>query len=125
MLGVVFLGAFLAVGTLLVTAGAAPSDRLDGAAMLAVAPAVSWLIWVRPYLLLTDEQVVVRNALVACAIPLADVVRAEAGGWGVLIEVRGRRAPVTAMAVAKSNISFMTGRRTRADHVADAITQSA
>jgi hypothetical protein len=74
---------------------------------------------------LTDEEVVVQNALVAFVVPLADVQRAEAGGWGVLIRVRGRFAPVTAMAVVKANISFMTGRRVRADQVADVITRAA
>ena len=96
-----------------------------GAVMLVIAPAVSWLVWVRPYLVLTDEQVVVQNALVAFVVPLTDVLHAEAGGWGVLIAVRGRHAPVTAMAVVKANISFMTGRQVRADHVADAITRAA
>lgn len=125
LFGVVFLGAFLVMGTLFVTAGAEASDRVGGAVMLVIAPAVSWLVWVRPYLVLTDEQVVVQNALVAFVVPLTDVLHAEAGGWGVLIAVRGRHAPVTAMAVVKANISFMTGRQVRADHVADAITRAA
>ncbi|MGV8968595.1 MAG: hypothetical protein ACOH2F_20225 [Cellulomonas sp.] len=125
LFGLAFVGVFLVMGTLLVADGAETSDRVSGAVMLVVAPAVSWLIFVRPYLVLTDEQVVVQNALVAFVVPLADVQHAEAGGWGVLIAVRGRHAPVTAMAVVKANISFLTGRRVRADHVADVITQAA
>ena len=125
LFGVVFVGTFLVIGTLLVAAGAEASDRVDGAVMLVVAPVVSWLVWMRPYLVLTNEQVVVQNALVAFVVPLADIQHADAGGWGVLIAVRGRSAPVTAMAVVKANISFMTGRQMRADHVAEAITRAA
>jgi len=125
LFGLVFVGGFLVLGTLLVADGAGTSDRVSGAVMLVVAPVVSWLVSVRPYLVLTDEQVVVQNALVAFVVPLADIQHAEAGGWGVLIAVRGRHAPVTAMAVVKANISFMTGRRVRADHVADVITRAA
>ena len=125
LFGLVLVGVFLVMGTFLVADGAQTSDRVSGAVMLVVAPVMLWLVWVRPYLVLTDEQVVVQNALVAFVVPLADVRHAEAGGWGVLIAVRGRHAPVTAMAVVKANISFMTGRRVRADHVADAITRAA
>lgn len=93
--------------------------------MLVVGPFVTWLIWGRPYLVLTDEEVVVQNALVAFVVPLADVQHAQAGGWGVRIAVRGRHAPVIAMAVVKANIAFLTGRRVRADRVADAIMRAA
>lgn len=113
------------MGTLLLADGAESGERVAGAVMLVVAPVLSWLMWFRPYLVLTDEQVVVQNALVAFVLPLVDVQGAAAGGWGVVIAVRGRRAPVQAMAVVTANISFMSGRQVRADHVADAITRAA
>ncbi|MBU4215706.1 MAG: hypothetical protein KJ792_13750 [Actinobacteria bacterium] len=119
------MGVFVVLGTLLLADGAETGDRVAGAVMVVVAPVVSWLLWLRPYLVLTDEQVVVQNALVAFVVPLADVQGAAAGGWGVVIAVRGRHAPVQAMAVVKANISFMVGRQVRADHVADAITRAA
>lgn len=125
MFGVLLVGVVLVLGTLLLADGAETGDRVSGAVMLVIAPVVWWLVWFRPYLVLTDEQVVVQNALVAFVVPLADVRGAAAGGWGVVIAVRGRRAPVQAMAVVKANISFMVGRQVRADHVADAITMAA
>lgn len=125
LFGIAWAGLFLVMGTLLVVDGAETSDRVSGAVMLIVAPAASWLLWGRSYLVLTDEQVVVQNPIVAFVVPLADVLHAEAGSWGVLIAVRGRSSAVVAMAVVKANISFMTGRQVRADRVADAIMRAA
>jgi len=85
LFGVVFAGVFLTLGTLLVMDGAEASARVAGALMLVAAVVVPWLVWFRPYLVLTDEQVVVQNALVASVVPLAEVKGAVAGGWGVVI----------------------------------------
>ncbi len=123
--GVVCCALLLVFGTVLLVDGAETGDRVPGAVMLVIAPVVYWLVYARPCLVLTDEEVVVQNPFVAFVVPLADVQHAEAGGWGVLIAVRGRHAPVTAMAVAKANISFMAGRKVRADQVADAISRAA
>lgn len=125
LFGVLVVGVFLVIGTLLLADGAESGDRVAGAVMLVVAPVLAWLVWFRPYLVLTDEQVVAQNALVAFVVPLVDVLGATAGGWGVVIAVRGRHSPVQAMAVVKANISFATGRQVRADQVADAITRAA
>lgn len=109
---------FLVLGTLLVTQGARPSDRAGGVVSLGVSPLVSWLVWWRPYLVLTEREVVVQNALTAFAIPLERVGRVEPGGYGIVIEVRGRARPVMAMAVLQANISTMLRRQVRADVVA-------
>src|SRR3954452_24809003 len=118
-------GVFLVIGGLLVTDGARVSDRISGAVMLMAAPAAFWLVWLRPYLLLTDEQVVVQNAVAAFVIPLDRVIRADPGGYGLLIRISGRERPIIAMAVVKANLSFMLRRGVRADHVARAITAAA
>lgn len=78
----------------------------------------------RVSLALTGESVLVQNLLRTYRIPLADVVRAWAGTYGVWITTRdGRR--ICASAVAKSNFEAVTGRCSSADDVAQAIAEAA
>ncbi|MGZ4532712.1 MAG: hypothetical protein ACXVXP_10215 [Mycobacteriaceae bacterium] len=98
--------------------GERSSDRASGALFLAVAPAAFWFVWWRPYLLLTDRELVVQNALMAFTIPLERVGHVKPGGWGVVIEVHGRTRPVMAMAVLQANLSAMLNREVRSDVVA-------
>ncbi|MEV0713812.1 PH domain-containing protein [Asanoa sp. NPDC050611] len=78
------------------------------------------LLALRPAVTLTETDVEVRNPLRTQRLPLADVADAKTGYGGLRIETRDGRA-VTAWAVQKSNLANWTGRRTRADDVADAI----
>jgi hypothetical protein len=86
-----------------------------GAAVL-----LSLLLAVRPAVTLSETDVEVRNPLRTRRVPLAEVADAKTGYGGLRIEIRDGRA-VTAWAVQKSNLASWTGRRTRADDVADAI----
>ncbi len=119
------LVAFLVIGSLLAFGGAAASDRISGIGFLVLAPLAIWLVWGRPYLILTDRQLVVQNPLVGFVVPLDAVKEVAPGGWGIVFDVRGRSSPIIAMAVPKANISFMLRRSVRADEVAAAVLEAA
>jgi hypothetical protein len=84
---------------------------------------VSWwrFAW-RPAVILTDTEVVVRNPNSTRRIQLRDVAHVDPGYGGLAIATStGER--VIVWAVQKSNLAKWTGRHTRADDVATAITR--
>ena len=125
LFGLLIAVPFAVIGVLLVTHPQDAADGIFGFVMLVVGPLGCWLMWGRPSLVLTDEQLVVQNALVGYVVPLSSVKRVTPDGWGLAIEVRGRARPVIAMAVVKANISFILRRRARADLVGATIAAAA
>jgi hypothetical protein len=73
---------------------------------------------------LTSTEVVVRNPFNSRRVRLADVTHVE-GGWGGLTIGTLAGVAVTAWAVQKSNYARWSGRRTRADDIADEIMAAA
>jgi hypothetical protein len=98
-----------------------PVVALLGAAFAVLA----WVVFAwRPSITLTDTEVVVRNPFLFQRIALKDVARVGPGYGGLVITTRGG-ARTSAWAVQKSNLATWTGRRTRADEVAEAIIAAA
>lgn len=77
-----------------------------------------WLAATRSAVTASDDGVTVRGLLSTTQIPWGDVVRCVPGYAGIAI-VQRDGSVVNASAVQKSNYSRATGRRTRADEVAE------
>lgn len=77
----------------------------------------------RARITVTPNQVSYRNLFRTFVIDKREVLAVDAGYWGITIETRDRREPLShcAIAVQKSNAASATGIRTRADDVVDAI----
>jgi len=125
LFGVVCASVFVVIGGLLLSDPATPSDAASGGVMLVAGPVAVWLMFGRPYLVLTDCELLVQNALVGFVVPLASVVSASPSGWGVVLKVSGRNRPVIAMAVPEANWEAFLGRQGRAAKVADVIQAAA
>ncbi len=93
---------------------------------LAVAGATGMLCtryW-RSGVTLTDGEVIIQNVFTRYRMPLTHVVRASAGAYGVSVFTRDGNM-LSASAVQKDRLADMTGRVTRADQIANAITEAA
>lgn len=115
----------LVMGSLLVSNGAATSDRVWGGGMILAAPMSAWLFGWRPYVRLTPAELIIHNPLRRHTIALGAVMGADAGYSGLSLEVRGRTRPLSAWAVQKMDLSVWRGRGTRADAVAKMIVAAA
>ncbi len=78
----------------------------------------------RSGLTLTADEVIIQNVFTHYRVPLTHVVRASAGAYGVSVFTRDGNM-LSASAVQKDRLANMTGRVTRADQVANAITEAA
>lgn len=78
----------------------------------------------RAAIVLDEDTLTVISAVKTYRIPLRDVQMVRGGYYGLEIKVRSRRLPITASAIQKPNWANWTGRRTRADEVADAILEA-
>lgn len=78
----------------------------------------------RPAVILTHDELVMRNPFSTDRIPLREVVVLDPGYSGLSVMTAGKGAYV-AWAVQKSNIAYWAGRHTRADHVAEEIRKAA
>lgn len=79
-----------------------------------------WRFALRPSVILTGTELIVRNPYGQRHVALADVVDAAPGYGGLTVTTStGKR--VVAWAVQKSNLATWTGRHTRADEAAAAI----
>ena len=115
----------LVIGGLALSAPASPSDAVWAGATLVVGPIVAWLMFGRPYLVLTRHQLLVQNAIFGFELPLAAIANTRTSGWGLVLEVRGRLRPVFAMAVPANNFDAFMGRQGRADKVAGIVERAA
>jgi hypothetical protein len=88
--------------------------------VVAIACVGAWRGAFVPYLALTPSELVVQNRFTHTSIPIADVVGAKVGYYGVTIQ-RGDGRRVQAWAVQKSNLARVAGNRTRGDEVIEAI----
>lgn len=115
--------------------------RVGVLALIPLPMAVAWLLWdsvpvslfaglgalaawwrfsLYPAVILTETELIVRNPYGQRRVALPDVVDA-APGYGGLTVTTSTGEHVVAWAVQKSNLATWTGRRTRADEVAEAI----
>jgi hypothetical protein len=94
------------------------------AAVFGVLGLVGWVLTaLRPYVALTDADLVVRNPLRARRISIGHVSRVAPGYGGLTVTTTGG-TQIVAWAVQKSNLAQWTGRHTRADDVAEAINKA-
>ena len=78
----------------------------------------------RSGLTLTAEEVIIQNVFIRYRVPLTQVVRASAGGGGVCVFTRDGNM-LSSAAAQKDLMADWTGRVTRADQIANAITEAA
>ena len=77
-----------------------------------------WGLAFRPFLAVSNEGVVVQNPLDRVSIPWTDIQSVVPGYYGIAIRTNDGRI-VTVRAVQKPNIANWSGRRARADQVAE------
>jgi hypothetical protein len=116
---------FMLIGVALALDGSDLADHIVGVVFFLVAPVCWWLFALRPFVSLTPDTVKVQNPLRRYDLPIGAIMGARASYSGVMIDVRGRRRPVTAWAVQKMNLSTWRGRETRADLVAGNVMEAA
>jgi hypothetical protein len=84
-----------------------------------------WFVAVlRPFVGLSDTELVVRNPRETRSVELSDIDNVSAG-YGGLTVTTTIGPPLVIWAVQKSNLAKWTGRKTRADEVAAAINEAA
>jgi len=123
--GSLALGAFAtcgeaAVGLLLVFDGATRQDAYSGVVIAVAAVAGFWLFGLRPYIRLDDHEIVVQNPIRRVRLALDHVTAVRPSYSGLVIDLNWNRA-VTAWAVQKSNVSYWTEGKGRADMVAETL----
>lgn len=123
--GVAFAVVFVVIDGLLLSDPATPGDAVSGAALLVAGPSAAWLMFGRPYLAITQDYLLVQNAVAGFVIPLGSIVSAHPSDWGIVLNVTGRDRPVIALAVPQANWEAVVGRHGRAATVADAIEAAA
>jgi hypothetical protein len=99
-------------------------NPVEGVAALVVGAAIAWLFAFWPALILTETEVIARNPWGTRRVPLEDVAGIGGAYAGLSIK-RHSGGSVTAWAVQKSNAAKWSGKATRADEVAAAITAAA
>jgi hypothetical protein len=125
VLGVAFASVFVVIGGLLLSNPATPADAVSGAVLLAAGPSAAWLMFGRPYVAITQDYLLVQNAIAGFVVPLGSIVSAHPSDWGVVLNVTGRDRPVIALAVPQANWEALVGRRGRAATVAQTIESAA
>lgn len=95
-----------------------------GTVVLVIGAVLAWRAAFWPALILTANDVTVRNPWGTSQVPLRDVAGAGGGYAGLSIQRRSG-GTVTAWAVQKSNAAKKSGRTTRADEVTAAIMAAA
>jgi len=98
------------------------------AILVAALGLVGWFLAVlRPFVALSDTELVIRNPWGLRRVELSDISRVDVGYSGLTITTT-TGSQIVAWAVQKSNLAKWTGRQTRADQVAatiNAVVESA